>query len=284
MIARAASRLLREYVYRTPSHPGRGLIGKLAHRLNPEPFPAEVEPGVRFYIHLNSTEDVNYWTGRYETQGEVECFRSQLKPGMVVFDVGANNGMYSLAASAAVGPTGRVYGFEAVPEIMTRFRAHVTLNGAANVTLVECAVSDRVGKIRFYPDQSGLGSGAGSLVRPVGPNSIEVDTITLDEFKRQNGIGRVAAVKIDVEGAEHQVLDGMAGILRDDRPVLLIEHNESALVRAGSSAGALFGRVRGLGYEAHLVRRGQLQKVTEIQPPLYNDFEPFSNYLFTPAG
>jgi FkbM family methyltransferase len=283
MIRAALARVIRNYIYYTPPHPGRGILGKVAHRLQPQGFPAEVVPGVKFNIRLNILEEFAYWQGWYETQGEIECFRALLRPGMTVFDVGANHGMYALAAVREIGPTGHVYGFEAVPAIMTRFRENITLNGVTNVTAVPAAVSDRVGKATFYPDESGYGTGAGSLVRQMGKSAIDVETVALDGFKKDRGIGRVGFVKIDVEGAEHLVLDGMQEILRDDRPAMLVEHNDGALTRFGSSAADLFRRIVGYGYDAHLVIGGKLKPVTELQPPLYTATEPCSNYVFTPA-
>src|SRR5262249_12337700 len=108
-------------------------------------------------------------------------------------------------------------------------------------------------------------------------------TTTLDEFKRRNGIGRVPVVKIDVEGAEGLVLDGMQGILRDDRPALLVEHNDDALAAQDSSADTLFQRIVGLGYRAFWLKGGRMVPVTSLQPPLYTGLGACSNYIFTPG-
>ena len=64
---------------------------------------------------------------------------------------------------------------------------------------------------------------------------------------------------------------------------MLVEHNDGALGRFGSSAAALFERIVGCGYDAHLVIGGKLKPVTELQPPLYTETEPCSNYVFTPT-
>lgn len=283
MVRSALAWMIRNYIYYTPSHPGRGLLGKLAHRLQPQGFPAEVTPGVRFYIRLNSPEDYAYWMGQHELQGEVECFRAQLRPGMTVLDVGANKGLYSLVSARAVGPTGHVYAFEPVPALLSNLQGHIELNQITNVTMVGQAACDRIGTTTFFVNRTGSGTGQGSLVRAITQEQITVETTTLDEFKRRNGIARVGAIKIDVEGAELLVLAGMEGILREDRPVILIEHNETALRRQGTSGQALFERLVGHGYRGHLIKDGRTSPVTEIQPPVCGGPEPLSNYIFLPV-
>lgn len=237
---------------------------------------------MQFLIRLNIDDDIMYFSGRYELHSEAACFQSLLKPGMTVIDIGANLGLYSLVAAKAVGPEGKVFGFEPVPAIMKRFRENIALNQLPNITAVACAVGERIGSASFYLNEiKSENSGLGSLVRPIGDRMITVETITLDEFKIQNNIQKISMVKIDVEGAEHLVLDGMKGILHDDRPTLLVEHNDAALSRAGSSAKALFDRIVSMNYSAFLLKDGKMVPVKNVQPPLYK-IDDTSNYIFTP--
>lgn len=281
MIRRALASACRKYVRATPSHPGRGLILWLAKRLGREPFEHEVAPGVRFRLDLSNPVDMVYWKGIYEADDDLRPFLSLLKPGMTFVDVGANYGLYSLQVARVVGPGGRVVAFEPSPRVYPRLADHVRLNAAANVATHQIAVADRVGTATFY---LGRNDSIGSLQRPTAGDSTQVPTTTLDRFLAEAGIDRVDAVKVDVEGGEMNVLRGMRELLsRDAKPVLLFEHNFPALAAAGSSAEELFGAIVAHGYDAYLVEKGKMHRVTRLAEPGRSYEEPLSNYIFLPA-
>jgi FkbM family methyltransferase len=149
---------------------------------------------------------------------ETAIFQREVKPGMTVVDLGANIGYYTLLAASLVGPTGKIYAIEPFPDSFGLLRRNIEANGY--VALVEPfrgAVSDRVGTARLY-----LGGAANlhTLVRDrsdeaMGP-SLEVDTTTLDAFL----VGKrpVDFLRMDIEGGECQVFDGMTETLK--RPTL----------------------------------------------------------------
>ncbi len=142
-----------------------------------------------------------------------DALLAHLAPGDAMWDVGANIGWFSLLAARAVGPSGEVTAFE--PAL--RNAAQITLNAARNgvsVTVVGAAVSDRSGWGRFDDLSSLTGrlSAAGGAIVPM---------VTLDEWA--SGHGAPAVVKIDVEGAELDVLRGAGTVLAAARPVILCE-------------------------------------------------------------
>jgi FkbM family methyltransferase len=285
---------IRAYIRRTRPHPGRGVAARLAWKLLPQEFEDELPTGVRIRVRLCREEDIQYWTGTYDTDGEVGVFLSLLKQGMTVVDVGANIGMYALQASLAVAEGGRVYAFEPVPHIYQRLLEHISLNRASNVLAFPVALSDRNGVATFH---LGTNTFTGSLIRGrtsstvrvfrgATDEGITVRTQTLDSFRAEQGIEHVDAVKVDVEGAEVHVLRGMHGLLgRPDRPMLMFEFCPATLQAAGFTPRELFEAIVGYGYTGHVIREGRLVPVESVIKPArrWLGGEPLDNYIFKPV-
>jgi len=268
------------YVKHTSPHPGRGVLARLAWRLHPHEFLHEMAPGVRIKVRLDREDSVAYWTDSYERHDEVQAFVSLLKPGMVVVDVGANIGMYSMLSAQAVRPSGRVFAFEPVPEVYRSLTDNLAISGITNVVPNCLALSDVSGTARFY---LGRNDSMGSLYRAQTTTAIEVPTETLDGFLERCGVAKVDAVKLDAEGAEMHIVRGMRRLLdRPDRPILFVEHNFGALHAAGSSAEELFTAILRYGYTPHLVEKGRLRRVAALAKPFRTSDEPYSNYIFLP--
>lgn len=148
-----------------------------------------------------------------------------LLPGMVVFDVGANTGELTLLFSRFVGPTGQVHAFEASPETFTRLKSIVDLAGNKNIQLNSCAVADRVGTVQLHIYDRQHAGWTTLADRPLANYGIdlmpvkteEVEATTVDAYCERNGINQIDLLKIDVEGAEYQVLLGAEKILREQR-------------------------------------------------------------------
>jgi FkbM family methyltransferase len=159
--------------------------------------------------------------GSYEPE-QTALFERWIGAGSTVLDVGAHVGYYTVLASVLAGPRGRVLAFEPNPRNHGFLARHVAINRCANVELVQAAVSDTAGTARF---DFGTGSGTGHLA-PGG--ALEVRTVRLDEVCRERGI-TPAAVKIDVEGAELQVLRGAEQTLGAARPVVFLSTHGAAV-------------------------------------------------------
>ena len=98
--------------------------------------------------------------GTYEPL-QCAAFERLVRPGHVVFDVGAHVGFYTVLSSSLAGPAGRVVAFEPLPANLRYLRRHLALNGCANVTVVPICVGDREGTARF-DDSGGTGVGPGA--------------------------------------------------------------------------------------------------------------------------
>jgi FkbM family methyltransferase len=150
----------------------------------------------------------------YEPE-QTELFEKHIKPGNVIFDVGAHAGYYTLMSSVLVGPGGKVFAFEPNPDNYHNLDKHVKINRIANVVLMECAVGNENGYSLF---EFGSGSGTGHLSKE---GTIKVKTVRLDDFALGNNV-KPDFIKIDTEGAEMLVLTGAKHLLSVNRPVIFL--------------------------------------------------------------
>jgi hypothetical protein len=139
------ARLAAAYIKATPPHPGRGILGKIAWWIYPQPIVVKSRDGFFISVRLCNLDDIGFMSTTHEVHNDRHVFVSHLREGMTVMDVGANLGLYSLLISRAVGPSGKVYAFEPVPEIFARLKEHIALNNATNVIPVPIALSDEKG-------------------------------------------------------------------------------------------------------------------------------------------
>lgn len=145
---------------------------------------------------------------------------TRLRHGDVFVDVGANIGYFSLLASRLVGRDGQVIAIEASPNIFERLSDNLRRNHAANVRSINIAVSDRQGTTKlFLGSDSNIGQ-TGTVSRPGSRYECDVATTPLDAILVGTDLGRVRFVKVDVEGAEWPVLQGMRHLLRNGAPDL----------------------------------------------------------------
>ena len=129
---------------------------------------------------------------------------------MVVVDIGANVGYFTLLSAEQVGPGGTVYAFEPEPDNYALLKKNIELNSYSNIRAIESAVSDECGSIQLFLSSMDNGSHSIYDAAARGVAGIKtVNTTTLDAFLEGKGWPKVDLVKIDVEGAENKVLDGM---------------------------------------------------------------------------
>jgi FkbM family methyltransferase len=139
---------------------------------------------------------------------------------MVVFDVGANVGYFSMIASQLVGQSGRIISVEPDPRVAEVLRKNIGVNGLYNATVVEAAAYNSCCEVSLGCAPATSWSG---LYYERTTKRIAVRALTLDSLLVQLGLDRVDFVKIDVEGAENVVLEGMSEILARYRPQILVE-------------------------------------------------------------
>lgn len=217
-----------------------------------------------------------YLTGEFE-EATSSIARALLKSGDTAVDVGANIGYFSLLFAQCVGDTGRVISYEPVPVLAAKLRRNLELNRFDNTAVRDLALSDRSGAARFYVGPRN-NTGLSSLRSPrESSDSFEVQLAPFDGLVED--CAKVTLVKIDVEGAELQVLRGMEGLLRTMRPNLLVEVTDSFLREMGDSAASLLQYVRQLGYVGYVIGDGRLTLLEKWQGELPKQW----NALFAPS-
>ncbi len=197
--------------------------------------------------------------------GVTHLFETFLERGMVVVDVGAHIGYFSLIAARRVGPVGKVYAFEPAPENYALLVKNIELNGYRNIMPVRYAVANYEGDATYFlhPDSVAHSLHAQTFGKPHG--TIDVKVTTLDRFFAAQGWPPVHLVKLDIEGAEPAALEGMAELLRRTRGIhLIVEFIPHILRRASIEPRKFLHTLRDLGFIVHAVAdRGGLQEVDE---------------------
>jgi FkbM family methyltransferase len=179
-----------------------------------------------------------------------------LQAGMTVIDVGANYGYYTLLFGALVGATGHVYAVEPNPAVLPKLRRSVDLNGlAARTTIIDAAAGAvEGGEVGLFVPH-GEPKNATVVAPDAAPDRPgclhKVPRVKLDRLAAT--VPRIDLVKIDAEGAEQDIVAGMEGILRRDRPTLLVEFNADRYADAAGfleTLSALYGRMRYVDFNA----------------------------------
>lgn len=164
-------------------------------------------------------------TEPYSTTQEYLDF-ADLKPGGIVFDIGAYSGVTSIIFARLVGPTGHVYAFEADQTnyecASANLQAAADALGIHNITLIHKAVWSHNNGLMFSNEGS-MGSSAVAITGGGRGEETRVDSVTIETFCQQKEISHVDFVKLDIEGGETEVLKHSGATLRLLKPRLIIE-------------------------------------------------------------
>ena len=187
--------------------------------------------------------------GEY-SEGEVSLFRQLLGAGDVVVEAGANFGAHTIALSRMVGPQGAVFAFEPQRLVYQALTANVAINSIINVITLRAGLGSHGGAIRVPTLDPASGSNFGSLSLGGQQEGEEVPLLTLDAMR----LPQCRMIKVDVEGMEHEVLEGARETIARLKPVLYVENDRS------ENSSRLIAQIQDMGYRLwwHL-------------PPLYND-------------
>jgi len=147
----------------------------------------------------------------YEAHFDRALMRA-VRPGDVVWDIGANVGLYTTRFSDAVGERGRVVAFEPTPSCFAELQRATHARG--NVTAMNLALGDTAGTARMTVADDPLGA-THSLVASAGGETIEVRVARGDLLATDEGVPAPNVIKLDVEGFEEEVLVGLAGFLNE---------------------------------------------------------------------
>ena len=228
-----------------------GRILRLPLRAIPKAVVVSIPSGPARGIRWSTGAGVeDFWLGTYEFE-KAKLFARHAKPGCTVYDVGANVGFYTLLASRAVGPTGRVVTFEPLPRNLAFLRHHLNLNHNSNVTLLDIAVCDSEGVTQFVVGNDPKKA----RITAVG-GDVTVRTTSLDRLMGELPLPDL--IEMDIEGAEYSALRGAERLLRKSRPVIFLSTHGRDVHRACCEL------LRTLGYKLHAIGPMSIDDTDEL--------------------
>jgi FkbM family methyltransferase len=194
----------------------------------------------------------------YEIQ---KIFQQNISPGDVFYDIGANNGFFTLLGAYCVSPNGQVYAFEPLPTNTAYIKNAIAQNNLKNCLLEECAITNFTGEAELYYSENTV---TPSLLPTENRQvSLRVPTIKLDEYVSTHR--RPDLIKLDVEGAELAVLRGAINLISSSyAPTWIIEihspNDEEEIYRLLSQGNYVITRIKKSGkkkdqYPIHVVAK-----------------------------
>ncbi|MCE9534142.1 MAG: FkbM family methyltransferase [Planctomycetes bacterium] len=229
--------------------------------------------GSKFYLHSGD----NYLTQLIVNEGEYEptetkLVRQILKDGDVFIDVGANIGWYSVHAAKLVGEKGQVIAFEPEPNNLGLLRKNVQVNGLKNVVVDDRGLSSAAGSFKLFLEKDNLGMHS-LVMEHGGQKYIDVQTIRFDDYWA--GKGDIKLVKIDTEGAEGMILEGMRETLKNHKNIeLIVEFAPYRLKKSGYDADELLKGLYKIGFKASVIDEEQ-KRIVEMGTPSVKDLHEF---------
>jgi FkbM family methyltransferase len=208
-----------------------------------------------YRINVSPAEKLGYLLGTDEPHLQ-KAIRNHVRAGDTVYDIGANVGYVSLSLAKKVGRTGRVISFEPIPSSAAGFRQNIEINGLTHVRLLNLAASDKSGEAVIRMTEN---SATASLVwhrNEPSVTELQIRTVAIDELVEAGEFGLPTFVKIDVEGAEGRVLQGMRRTIAATRPVLFVECSDVGREQAWNLLG-------GLNYRCQSAITGKVVKTFE---------------------
>jgi FkbM family methyltransferase len=226
--------------------------------------------GYRFYVNLGEPLGVAPYF--FKAPGIVWLTHKLIGPGDVCVDAGANAGHYTFWCASVVGPRGRVFAFEPNPEFADMVRRSIDLNDFGGFVRVEQrALYSATGETKqFFLSVNPMNTGTSSLVDHgsyLSPDRvIEVQTISFDDFARNEGVERFRLVKVDVERAEEFVFAGASKTLAEHKIDFIIVE-----MHAASRSQEILQRA---GYRGFFLDAGarRLEPVDEVPHDQFGDF------------
>ncbi len=195
-------------------------------------------PSIAGFVNweIDELTSQQFLLGTYEAYMQ-DAFAKCIRPGDVVYDIGAHAGYHSLLCGLLVGSTGRLFAFEPHPLNCDSIERQLRLNPAVNVTLMQFALSDLNATVRF-DTHAGR-----SQTHISNTGDLSVETKSIDHLVESGVLAPPNLIKIDVEGHEERVLRGGMKTIASKKPIVLCDHNDS------STFGTIRDLLGPLGYE-----------------------------------
>lgn len=231
---------------------GRAAARSITSQLRAQRYarrPGRIASGVGAGLRFDpGGAEIGYLRGDSELSVQ-HVIANHLVPGSVFYDIGANVGFFTVLGARLVGTGGFVAALEPVPSAAALARRNCLLNGFTNVQVIERAASNVNGSGALVLARH-IGGAALSIVprSEDATSEIEVRTTTVDSLVAGSALVAPTLVKIDVEGAEAEVLDGMAETITRHRPTIVCEIDDATREAFDAKYAACSERLRLLGY------------------------------------
>lgn len=221
-------------------------------------------------------------------QAEQLLISKLVQPGMLAFDVGANTGDYSILLSKLVGSLGKVYSFEATSTTFTQLDKRLEQTECTNICAINKAVFSEDTEIEFneFPEGFSVWNSIGKpqMLNPDGSGEYVpivktelVKTVSLDSFCKNHNIENIDYLKIDVEGAESDVLKGATALLKKKAiKFIQFEIYQKMLEGLGRAAKSSFDILNQNGYECHrITSNGSIGEIVNDSNAFYENYIAF---------
>ena len=237
---------------------------KFYHHYNPEDHSVIID---NMKLFLDKDDSLNLHIGPHEPM-EVNWTNNHIKSGDTVLDIGANIGYYTLMLSKAVGKTGKIYSFEPEPNNFELLKKNVSINKCDNVILVNSAVGKEDGKLKLYlSDPKFIGANGMHRIYPSKYSSgetIEVDIISLDNYLDPNVKKNISFIKIDAEGSELPIIQGMQTILSNEKLSILLEFVPACIREKGDDPYLIINILQINGFNFKKKTRYKIKPIKNI--------------------
>ena len=273
--------ITRAYPYRTPSYEINRALAPILDREKPlwlSAAPYKDAPRMVLNVANRFQRKIYFFPVAYARHWLDaplgHYMRAKLGPGAGFVDIGANIGYYTLLAASIVGPAGMVTAFEPEPGAYESLTRSIEANDYTNIRALNLALSNREGKLQLFRARDT----AHSLVEatendPQFRGAVEVKVEILDKYSEANLDERVRMFKIDVEGEEVRVLEGMLGTLtRLGKPAVWAEvRGPDGSDRAPDTFAPMLRLLAPLGYRAFRWRPDSVTEVGEADVRVQED-------------
>lgn len=230
---------------------------------------------------------------RYRDQKlEILAATASLQPEDIAVDVGAHKGAYVYWLRRAVGVAGKVFAYEPQPSLAGYLQSVCSVMRWENVFVRDCAISDSAGIKTLHVPGSSDSPGASlekAVLAATSCHSYECSVDTIDH--QLQGAGRIAFLKVDVEGHELRVFRGATETLSRHRPVILFECERRHL--SNHSMQDVFGFLEGFGYHGSFFSPRGIRPLNDFDPEVHQrrhgdrfwDARDYcNNFLFRPRA
>lgn len=222
----------------------------------------------------NGVELSLFETGTYE-KGILHFIESNFKSDGVFIDVGANIGLMSIFAASKF-PKSKVIAFEAHPNTVELLNRNVELNGIQNIEVFDKALGNAIGKIKIFDNWQVNRGGASTVVQGKDSKSFEVDLIRLDDTLNDL---IPDMIKVDVEGAELDVLKGAEGLIKRFLPTLIVEISDLR-EKTQSESIEIVEYIKSLGeYQIFKLKGGKERKSKLVEVLNHQDLPEHDNII-----